>query len=850
MPGTSVGQGRRGSRGKPPVRELPVEQRAAIRLNVNGEDREFSGPADTPLLWVLRDRFNLKGTKYGCGTGVCGCCVVLIDGEPRHTCTLPIAEVAEKRVTTIEALAREPQRPIVQAWIAEQVSQCGYCQPAQLLTASWLLERHPRPSDAQIDDVMSHVLCRCGSYPRIRRAIHRAAAWSAAEPAQRTDALGALPAGEHRGGVMLSPWLSFDRDHGVTLLVDRSEMGQGTLTGLAMLAAEELEIGPERLHVEFAPAGRQYANSLIGEQLTGGSTSIRAAWDSLRRSTAAVRERLIAAAAARWQVRRSECRAEAGDVVHTRSGRRMAYADLAAAAAARRAPHAVELKRSQDFRVIGHSLPRLELPDLALGRAAFALDLTVPNSVDAVLARCPSFGGRVASFDASHALRVPGVMDVLELGSAVAVVAETAAAALAGRDQLRVSWDLADACKLDSAAIRERLMAALGRRGAKARDRGSVERALARAKRVLEATYETPYLAHATMEPMSCIAAVDEQSCDIWTGTQSQTRAQEVAMAITGLPAKQVRVHTTYLGGGFGRRLETDCVVEAVRLAKILRRPVRVLWTRADDMQHDFYRPPNVTAFRAGLDAGGMPRTWLQRIAGPEAALGEVDIAYAVPNLREVHIVEELDIPAGYWRSVGASQNAFGIECFVDELANAAGKDPLEFRLSMLKRAPRHRRVLELAARRAGWDRPLAKGKGRGIAVYGSYGSWVAQVAEVSANPDALRVDRIVCAIDCGSVVNPNAVSAQVEGAVVFGLSAALYGEITLRNGAVQQSGFEDYPILRMRDTPTIEVHIVASRAPPGGVGEPGLPPVAPAVANAVFAATGTRIRRLPLVRR
>jgi len=832
------------------LRKLPVEQRTAIRLNVNGEDRAFGGAADTPLLWVLRDAFGLKGTKYGCGTGVCGCCVVLIEGEPRHSCTLPIAEVTEKHVTTIEALAREPKRPIVQAWIAEQVPQCGYCQPAQLLTAAWLLERHLRPSDAQIDDVMSHVLCRCGSYPRIRRAIHRAAAWSAAEPVQRTDALDALPAGDRRDAVMLSPWLRFDSDRGITLLVDRSEMGQGTLTGLAMLAAEELEIGPERLRVEFAPAAREYANPLIGEQLTGGSTSIRAAWDSLRRSSAFVRERLIGAAAARWNVRRSECRAEAGEVVHIRSGRRIAYEDLAAAAAARRAPSKVKFKRREHFRLIGHSLPRLELPDLALGRAAFALDLTLPSSVDAVLVRCPSFGGRVASFDASRALRVPGVIDVLELGSAVAVVAESTAAAIAGRDQLKVSWDLADACKLDSAAIRERLIAALGRRGTKARERGSVERALTRAKRVVEATYETPYLAHATMEPMSCIAAIDEQSCDIWTGTQSQTRAQEVAMAITGLPAKRVRVHTTYVGGGFGRRLETDYVAEAVRLAKILRRPVRVLSTRADDMQHDFYRPPNITAFRAGLDAGGMPRVWLQRIAGPEAALGEVDIPYAVPNLREVHIVEEIDIPAGYWRSVGASQNAFAIECFVDELANAAGKDPLEFRLSMLKRAPRHRRVLELAARRAGWDRPLGEGKGRGIAVYHSYGSWAAQVADVSVSPDALRVDRVVCAIDCGTVVNPNAVAAQVEGAVVFGLSAALHGEITLRNGAVQQSGFEDYPILRMRDTPTIEVHIVPSRAPPGGVGEPGLPPVAPAVANAVFAATGRRIRRLPLARR
>jgi isoquinoline 1-oxidoreductase beta subunit len=827
-----------------------MKRRTAIRLNVNGEDREFHGLNDTPLLWVLRDALGLKGAKYGCGSGVCGACVVLVEGEPRHACTLPIAEAAGKRVTTIEALAREPQRPLVQAWIAEQVPQCGYCQPAQLLTASWLLERHPQPTDAQIDDAMSYILCRCGSYPRIRRAIHRAAAWSAAEPMQRTDALGALPAGDARGGTMLSPWLRVNRDRSITLLVDRSEMGQGTLTGLAMLAAEELEIEPERLHVEFAPAAREYANPLIGEQLTGGSTSIRAAWDELRRSSAEVRERLIAAAAERWKVRRSECRAEAGEVLHDRSGRRAAYAALAAAAAAKRAPRNIRLKRPQEFRVIGRSVPRLELPDLALGRAAFALDLTPPNAVDAVLARCPSFGGRPASFDAASARRVPGVIDVIEVGSAIAVVAENTAAALAGRAQLGITWNLADAFRLDSDAIRERLVAALGKRGARARERGNVDRALSRAKQVLDATYETPYLAHATMEPMSCIAALGKGGCDVWVGTQAQTRAQEVAMAITGLPRKQVRVHTTYLGGGFGRRLETDYVAEAVRLAKILRRPVRVLWTRADDMQHDFYRPASITTMRAGLDASGALTAWLQRIAGPDAALGEVDIPYAVPNLREVHVEEDPGVPTGYWRSVGASQNAFAVECFVDELARAADKDPLAYRLELLERRPRYRRVLELAARRVGWDRPLAEGKGRGIAVYHSYGSWVAQVADVSVTPDALRVDRIVCAIDCGSVVNPNAVAAQMEGAVVFGLSAALYGEITLRNGAVQQSGFENYPILRMPDTPTIEVHIVPSPAPPGGVGEPGLPPVAPAVANAVFAATGTRIRRLPLARR
>jgi isoquinoline 1-oxidoreductase beta subunit len=826
-----------------------MEQRAAIKLEVNGEEREFHGPADTPLLWALRDAFGLKGVKYGCGTGACGSCMVLVEGEPRHSCTLSVADAAGKRVLTIEALAREPQRPLVQAWVAEQVPQCGYCQPAQLVTAHWLLERHPQPSDTQIDDAMSYVLCRCGTYPRIRRAIHRAASWSAAEPRQRTEALAALPAGPAHAGVMLNPWLRINRDGSVTLLVDRAEMGQGAITGLAMLAAEELEIDLERLHVEFAPAAPEYANPLIGVQLTGGSTSIRAAWDSLRLASAEARERLISVAAASWKVRRSECRAQAGAIVHEASGRRAPYAALAAAAAARRAPRGVKPKRPHEFRLIGRSTPRLEVPDLALGRAVFALDVTWPSPLEAVLVRCPSFGGRVASFDPTKALRIPGVVDVREVAGALAVVAESVPAALAGRDAVHIHWDLSSACRLDSDAIRERLGAALEQPGATARERGNVERGLARAKQVVEARYETPYLAHAALEPLSCIAQVTGDGCDIWAGTQAQTRAQAIAMEITGLPREQVRVHSTYLGGAFGRRLEVDYVAEAVRLAKMLRRSVRVVWTRADDLQHDFYRPASVTALRAGLDARGHVCAWLQRIAGPELGLGEVDIPYAIHNLREVHIEEDPGVPTGPWRSVGASQNAFAVECFVDELAAAAGRDPLEFRLAALKHAPRHRAVLKLAADEADWHLRMSKGRGCGIAVYHSYGSWVAQVAEVSRQESGFKVERIVCAIDCGTVVNPDAVKAQVEGAIVFGLSAALHGEITLRDGAVQQSGFQDYPILRLRDTPEIEVHLVPSHAHPGGVGEPGVPPVAPAVANALFAATGERLRRLPLVR-
>jgi len=666
-----------------------------------------------------------------------------------------------------------------------------------------------------------------------------------------TASLCALPAagpGDAEGYVF-NPWVRIARDGIITVVIDRSEMGQGAITGLAMLAAEELEADLDRIRVEFAPAAHEYSNALIGEQMTGGSTSIRGAWKTLREAGASARVRLIAAAAKAWGVKRVECHAEHGEVVHGPSGRRIGYGRLAATAVTQPAPRRVLLKSPQEFRLIGRSLPRIEVPDLVLGRAVYAIDVTRPGLLHAVLARSPSFGGRVASYDASEALRVPAVRNVVEIGGAVAVIADDMPAALKGRDALKIDWNVKDACTLDSDAIRNRLIAALERRGSAARDEGDVARALKRASRVVEALYETPYLAHATMEPMNCIAEVRDDGCDIWVGTQAQEGAQRRAMDLTGLPRERVRVHTTYLGGGFGRRLESDFVAEAVQVARIARRPVQVLWTRADDMRHDFYRPASVTAFRAGINGRSAVIAWLQRIAGPGLALDGVDMPYAIANVREVHINDDPGVPTGPWRSVGASQNAYTIECFVDELAAATGKDPLAFRLALLRRAPRYRGVLELAAERAGWGRALPAGKGRGIAVYRCFGSWVAQVAEVSvAEKGTLRVERVVCAADCGTLINPDAAAAQMEGGIIFGLSAALRGRITLQNGAVMQSSFEDYPIVTMRDAPEIEVHFVKSRHAPGGVGEPGVPPIAPAVANAVFAASGRRIRRLPLL--
>ncbi|MCL4798832.1 MAG: molybdopterin-dependent oxidoreductase, partial [Burkholderiales bacterium] len=438
--------------------------------------------------------------------------------------------------------------------------------------------------------------------------------------------------------------------------------------------------------------------------------------------------------------------------------------------------------------------------------------------------------------------------EVLKIPSGVAVVAEHAAAALAGRAALNVSWSAGRKRALASAAIHAGLHRAVRRRGTPGRRRGDVDRALARAWLTLEAVYETPYVAHAALEPMNCIAEVRPDGCDVWAPTQAQTAAQAIAAGITGLPEKAVAVHTTFLGGGFGRRLETDYVADAVTLSKRLRAPVQIVWTRADDMRHDFYRPAGIALLRGGLDERRRPIAWFCRVAGPELALEGIDMRYAIPHVREETVLADPGVPTGYWRSVGASQNAFAIESFVDELAHEAGEDPLAFRRGLLAREPRALAALDLAAGKAGWGAPLPQGKGRGVALYRSFGSWVAQVAEVAVSAKgATRVERVVAAIDCGIAVNPEAVRAQIEGAVAFGLSAALKERITIARGGVRERTFEDYPLLTMAEMPEVEVHIVASDASPGGVGEPGVPPVAPAVANAVFAASGRRIRTLPL---
>ncbi len=651
-------------------------------------------------------------------------------------------------------------------------------------------------------------------------------------------------------------FLAIDGSGQVTLWVAKSEMGQGVRTALPMVVADELEADWEQVHVEQALAEPKY-----GDMGTGGSSSVRDSYLPLRTAGAAAREMLVAAAAARWAVDASSCRAEMGAVLHASSGRRLGYGELVADAAKRPVPAAPKLKDPSQFRYIGTPMPRVDIPAKVNGSAVYGIDVRIPNMLVATVLRCPVVGGKVAKVDDAAARAIPGVRRVLPLDDGVAVVADATWPALRGRQALVVSWEAGPHAGLSQEGIWRKLQWAVQTSGATARREGDVGRALSGTSQKLDVTYQAPFLAHLTMEPQNCVADVRADGCDIWAPTQVPDSAQERVAKLLGLNPQRVVVHTTFLGGGFGRRLETDFVLEAVQLSKAVAAPVKVVWTLEDDFAHDFYRPPSVHRLLGALDAGGQPIAWLHRLSVPSrspdrlkngidrgALNGALTVPYAIPNLEVQFAANSTPVPVGPWRSVAHSYNAFAVESFIDELAHLAGKDALAFRRALLGRAPRHLRVLDLVADKAGWGSPLPKGRGRGLAVHESFASVVAEVVEVTEEGDGFRVDKVVCAVDCGTVVNPNTVQAQVEGGVVFGLSAALREAITVDAGRAVQTSLSEYGPLRMRDAPVVEVHVVKTNEPPGGIGEPGVPPVAPAVANAVFAATGKRLRLLPLL--
>ena len=663
-------------------------------------------------------------------------------------------------------------------------------------------------------------------------------------------------------------FIRIGRDGKIVLVMPYVEMGQGTYTSIPMLIAEELEVDLKQVQIEHAPPNEKlYGNPLLGGiQATGNSNAVRASWQPLREAGATARTMLIAAAAKRWNVDPAACRAQKGVVLHESTGRTARYGELSADAARMPVPEKVALKRPQDFKLIGTPAKRLDTPAKVNGTAVYGIDARPPGVKIATLAQSPVFGGRVKSVDDKAAKAVKGVRQIVRLDDAVAVVADHMGAAKKGLAALKIEWDEGPHARLTTEDIARELEKATLDRGAVAQNIGDVDQAMAGAATKVEATYQVPFLAHATMEPMNCTVHVRKDGCEVWVGTQAIARAQAAAAKVTGLPLDRVVVHNHLIGGGFGRRLEVDGVTRAVEIATHVDGPLKVMWTREEDIQHDMYRPYWFDRISAGLDAKGMPVAWNNRFAGasiiarylppafnngldPDTTEGAIDLAYALPNMHvEYARVEPPGIPTAFWRSVGPSHNVFVTESFMDELAAAAKQDPVAYRLALLDKTPRAKAVLQLAADKAEWGKPLPERVGRGVSLQFVFASYMAHVAEVEVASDGtVRVRRVVCAVDCGIAVNPDTIQAQIQSAVMFGVTAALHGEITLKDGRVQQSNFHDYPALRMNEAPAVEVHIVRSSEPPGGMGEAGTSAVVPAVTNAIFAATGKRLRKLPV---
>jgi isoquinoline 1-oxidoreductase beta subunit len=643
-------------------------------------------------------------------------------------------------------------------------------------------------------------------------------------------------------------WIRIAKDNSITVVVPESEMGQGVYTSLPMIVAEELDANWQTVSYE-----RALLDPAFGFQGTGGSTSIRHAWKTAREASAIARKVLIKAAAQQWQVSEDACRTENSMVIHDETGRKISYGDLVQAAIAVSLPSSATLKQPSEFRIIGKSTPLLDGPIKIRGEAVFGMDVVVPDMLIATITHCPVFGGKLAKFNDARAKGIPGVKHVLAIESGVAVVATDYWSAKKGLDAVEIEWAPGDNRNISNQSISAQLDKALNDVDEVIDEAGQSGAINDRKRLRIEATYDVPYQAHATMEPMNCTADVRDNRCEIWAPTQSPSEAQKkVQELLPGLAEKDIVVHATFLGGGFGRRLSADYVGEAVQISRTIKAPVKLIWSRREDMQHDLYRPVTRHRLVGTIDPGKKSVAWHHRIAGPTQRRSAGG-AQTVPYTFDYRLIDFADtpipVPIGPWRSVGHSQNAFVIESFIDELAHAAQEDPVQYRLRLLGDKPRHKNVLQLAADKAGWGQPLPAGMARGIALYASFDSYVAQVAEVSVSKNGIiKVHRVICAIDCGIVINPQTVEAQMESGIVYGLTAAIKSKIDIEGGAVVQTNFHDFPLLRMDEMPRIETHIVPSNESPGGVGEPGLPPIAPAVANAVFAATGQRIRQLPIV--
>ncbi len=690
-------------------------------------------------------------------------------------------------------------------------------------------------------------------------------------PAEAAVGKAAAKATEASAGFAPNAFISIDRQGVVSFVMHKVEMGQGTFTSLPMLIAEELEVDVDKVKlIQAPPDGQRYSDPLLGGQVTGGSTSIRSGYVPLRTAGATVRTMLVGAAAQTWGVDPATCSASDGAVSHKASGRKLGYGQLVDKAAAMPVPTDVKLKDAKDFRLIGKAHHRLDGAGKVDGSAIFGIDVQVKGMRVATVAASPVLGGKLATTDDAKAMAVKGVRQIVKIDGAVAVVGDHMWAAKQGLAALAPTWTDGANAGVSSAELNKQMAAASMSPGAVARSDGNAAATIAASSNKIEAVYELPFLAHAPMEPINITVDLKKDDCQIWCGTQVPTFAQGAAAKIAGLPLDKVTIHNQLIGGGFGRRLEVDSVVQAMLFAKQIDGPVKFVWSREEDIQHDMYRPYYYDRLSASLDDKGQPTAWTHRVTGSsimsrfappavvngvdsDAVEGAKDLPYAIPNVHVDYVRHEPQgIPTAFWRGVGPTHNIFVVESFMDELAAKAGKDPVQYRLDLLTKTPRERAVLKLAAEKAGWGSPLkpvAGSKvGRGISVQFAFGSYMSQVVEVAVDKEgAISVQRVVCAVDCGQVVNPDTVQAQLQGGIIFGISAALYGEITYDRGRVVQSNFHDYRVLRMNEAPAIEIHVVASTEAPGGLGEPGTSALAPALANAVFAATGRRVRKLPI---
>ena len=658
----------------------------------------------------------------------------------------------------------------------------------------------------------------------------------------------------------INAWVRIGSDNSITILCARSEMGQGVVMALPTLVAEELEVDLSKVKVEFAPPGEVYINAMLGGQLTGGSTSVRDGWEKLRVAGAQARIMLTEAAAQKWGVSAADCKAQNGFVLY--KNQKASYGALSEAASKLTPPKEVKLKDPSKFRYVGKPLKRMDTADKINGKTVFGIDVKLPGMLYAALAQCPVIGGKVVSFDAAKAKAMPGVKHVVQITDGVAVVADSWWQAKTARDTIDIKWDEGANKALSTEGVFKGLADAMAKPGANIKQQGNVDQAMKGAAKTVEATYEMPFLSHSPLEPMNFTADVRKDSALLIGSIQFQQAALGMAAAITGLKPEQIMIKTTFLGGGFGRRIDLDYMAQAVEISKSVAVPVKLVWTREDDMTHDFYRPASLHRMSGGLDAGGKPVALSLKMSSPSVTARLIPplvkdgvdplmteailVPYDIANQSVVTVIHDTGLRVGFLRSVSHALNVFANESFIDEMAVAAGKDPYEYRLALLDKQPRFKNVLQLAAQKAGWGKPLPKGRARGIGLMEGYDTYMAQVAEVSVKDGQIKVHRVVVAVDLGMMVNPNIVEQQIESNIVFGLTALLYGDITLKDGRVQQSNFHDYKMLRMPETPKIEMHIVKSTEKPGGIGEPGMALLSPTVANAVYALTGKRLRKMP----